>query len=108
MISVYPQPVKKYSVEATFGFLSEVEKTTDISLIRLVLFKQDIRLDTIEDILRVFVKSSVNDDALQAYIIKNMVYLTNKIFDLLEIGFDNPNPKANLLKEFTHLKSTVV
>lgn len=88
-----------YSVEANFGFLSDVERTTGLSIIRLILHKEDIKLETIRDILRIFVKSDVDDHVLEEFILQNMVAVSNKIFDLLEIAFSNPNPKIKDLKK---------
>jgi len=88
-----------YSVEANFGFLSEVERTTGISLIRLILNKQDMNLETMRDILRIFVKTNIQDDLLEEFILKNLVTVSNKIFDLLEIAFVNPNPKRKDLQK---------
>lgn len=89
---------RSYSVEATFDFYSRIEEATGVGLIRLLIHKQDIKMEQIRQILCLFVKD-VDDNDLKEFIMKNFTYVTNKIIDLLEIGFTNPNPRVKKMNE---------
>jgi len=90
---------KVYPVEATFDFLSEVEDCTSVGLIRLLIHKEDMKLVQIKAILTLIVKGNIEDDILKNFILKNFTYATNKIIEILEIGFLNPNPRAKVMTD---------
>ncbi len=89
---------RSYSVEATFDFYCRIEEATGVGLIRLLIHKEDIKMEEIRQILSLFV-TDVDDDELKEFIMKNFTYVTNKIIDLLEIGFTNPNPRVKKMND---------